>query len=178
MNPHNRNRISYGFKIGMAAILFLPIWTKLSAQQPDKTFKLNTYIGVVHPVVSYSAGAFNTNFKDSYIVGMPTGINVIKSGHLGFSLEMVPYIKVESGISKMNNFLFHPGVLFPLGKEFTFIARAAFETSGRYGVTPVISKVITHGQAGRLFLAIPLPVRFGNEHSASVSAAFQFGYIF
>jgi len=178
MNPINRNRSTYTFRIGIVFLFLAPICTKLLAQQPDQTFKLNTYIGIVHPIVSYSAGNFSTNFKNSYIVGMPTGINVLKSGHLGFSLEMVPYIKVENGVSKMSNFLFHPGVLFPLSKEFTFIARAAFETSGRYGFTPVLSKIITRGRAGRLFLAIPVPVRFGNEHSASVSAAFQFGYIF
>lgn len=174
----NHNRLPTIFKISITFLLSISTCSRLGAQENDKAFELNTYIGVVHPIVSYSTGNFTTNFKDSYLVGMPTGINVFKAGHVGFSLEMVPYIKVERGISKMSNFLFHPGVLFPLGKDFTFIARAAFETSGRYGITPVLSKTITHGHAGRLFLALPIPFRFGNEHSASLSAAFQFGFIF
>jgi len=144
----------------------------------DKPLNVSTYVGIVNPIVSYSSGDFSTNFTDSYIVGMPTGINVVRDGHLGFSLEMVPYLKFQDGTSKMSNFLFHPGVLFPLGRGFTFIGRAAFETSGRYGITPVVSKVVTHGQSGKLFVAVPIPLRFGNQIPGSVSAAFQFGFIF
>lgn len=178
MFPNNRHHSTFKFKIGLSFFMIVHIFSKLLAQQSDKAFKLNTYIGIVHPIVSYSASKFTTNFKDSYLVGIPTGLNVLKSGHLGFSIEMVPYIKVQSGKSKMSNFLFHPGILFPLGKDFTFVGRAAFETSGRYGITPVVSKIITHGQVGKLFLAIPFPIRFGNEQRTTVSAAFQFGYIF
>ncbi len=174
MKP-NRYHSSYHKTFCAAIIIILLSSLHLRAQQPSK---LVAYVGIVNPIVSLSSGTITPNFKDSYQVGMPTGINILREGHLGFSLEMVPYIKVASGNSKMSNFLFHPGVLFPIGKEFTFIARAAFETSGRYGLTPVLSKVITHGQAGKLFLATPFPVRFGNEQKISIAAAFQFGYIF
>jgi len=174
-NQHQSTKI---FRISLAFLIAVHIFSKSMAQESDKAFKLNAYIGIVHPIVSYSAGNFTSNFKDSYLVGIPTGINLLKPGHLGFSLEMVPYIKVQSDKSKMSNFLFHPGILFPLGKEFTFIGRAAFETSGRYGITPVISKIITHGQAGKLFLAMPFPVRFGNDQRTALSVAFQFGYVF
>ena len=178
MDQHNTNYSSYSRKISLTLLLLILSFTALLAQQMDKPLNVSTYVGIVNPIVSYSSGDFSTNFTDSYIVGMPTGINVVRDGHLGFSLEMVPYLKFQDGTSKMSNFLFHPGVLFPLGRGFTFIGRAAFETSGRYGITPVVSKVVTHGQSGKLFVAVPIPLRFGNQIPGSVSAAFQFGFIF
>jgi len=57
-------------------------------------------------------------------------------------MEFVPLIRAGNGTSKMNNFLFHPGALFGLGKGFTLATRAAFETSGRYGFTPVLNKIV------------------------------------
>ncbi|MNH20345.1 hypothetical protein D3C79_801090 [compost metagenome] len=178
MNDRYLNNNLYSKKILATFLLCSAFFINLFGQQTDKSLQVAAYVGIVHPIVSYSDKKFTTNFKDSYLVGMPTGINVRKEGHLGFSLEMVPYIKVQNGKSRMSNFLFHPGLLFPLRKGFTFIGRAAFETSGRYGLTPVISKVITHGQSGRLFIAVPLPIRFGNEQPMAIAAAFQFGFIF
>lgn len=174
------NRISRNpsYKIAVSIALLLALSAAVSSQEIDAPAKVTAYVGIVHPLVTYASGDFTPNFKDRYVVGMPTGINVRREGHLGFSLEMVPYISVQQGKSSMSNFLFHPGVLFPLGRGFTFIGRAAFETSGRFGFTPVLSKVITKGRSGDVFLAIPVPVRFGNEHDASVTAAFQFGFIF
>ncbi|MDX3916268.1 MULTISPECIES: hypothetical protein [Olivibacter] len=166
------------YKTTVSVTLLLAYSVGAASQEIDARVKVTAYVGVVHPIVTYASGDFTPNFKDRYVVGMPTGINIRRDGHLGFSLEMVPYISVQHGKSRMSNFLFHPGALFPLGKGFTFIGRAAFETSGRFGFTPVLSKVITKGHSGNLFLAVPVPIRFGNEHTASVTAAFQFGFIF
>src|SRR3954464_9271965 len=99
--------------------------------------KIATYVAIVHPIVTYSKDNPQYNFKDSYTVGMPVGVNIWKSTKVGFSLEMVPFIMAKNGSSRMSNFLFHPGVVVSLGKGFTFAGRAAFETAGRYGLTPV-----------------------------------------
>jgi hypothetical protein len=68
--------------------------------------------------------------------------------------------------------------LVALGKGYTFAGRAAFETSGRYGITPVFNKVIKKNKNSSYYIAIPLPVRFGNDKPASFTIAFQFGIAF
>src|SRR3982074_2694325 len=67
------------------------------------------YIGILHPLVSFSKGTTTSNFNGSYTVGMPTGVNIWKTPKLGFSLEVVPFIRASGRQSKMNNLLIHPG---------------------------------------------------------------------
>ncbi len=140
--------------------------------------KVAGYVGILHPIVTFSSTGTDTNFGDHYVVGMPTGINIWKSAKIGFSAEFVPTIRAENGTSKMANFLFHPGVLVALGKGWTFAGRAAFETSGRYGLTPVLNKTVIKGKSSSLFAAVPLPVRFGNDRPTSFTIGFQFGIAF
>jgi len=147
--------------------------------QPAQTYpKVTGYVGIVHPLVTFSSAGTDYNFNGHYVVGMPTGINLWKSNKIGFSMEFVPYIRNEAGTSKMSNFLFHPGVLVGLGKGYTFAGRAAFETSGRFGFTPVLNKVVVKNSSSSFFVALPLPVRFGNDKPTSFTAAFQFGVAF
>ena len=161
----------------VVALLFS--FTLVSAQTAAPVYpKIAGYVGVLHPLVTFSNDGTHTNFKGSYTVGMPTGINIWKSAGIGFSMEMVPFIRAENGVSKMNNFLFHPGVLVALGKGYTFAGRAAFETSGRYGITPVLNKVVVKKKNYSYFAAIPLPARFGNDKPATFTVAFQFGIVF
>ncbi|WP_337040368.1 hypothetical protein [Emticicia sp. 17c] len=135
------------------------------------------YVGIVHPVVTFSQ--HNTiNFKDNYVVGFPMGINLWKTNKIGFSLEIVPHILTENGISRMNNLLIHPGVIVALGKGFTFAGRAAFETSGRYGLTPVLNKIVKRNKNTNYYIALPLPLRVGNNKPLSFTIGFQFGLSF
>ena len=140
--------------------------------------KTTTFFGVVHPIVTYSSDKPIYNFKDYYLVGFPTGINVWKSKKIGYSLEIIPYIKSDKTISKMSNLLIHPGVLVSLGDGFTFIGRAAFETSGRYGLTPVLNKTVVKTNNCSYYVSLPLPVRFGNNQPTSVTLAVQMGIVF
>ena len=140
--------------------------------------KITGYVGIVQPIVTYSKDGTVTNFKDYYLVGFPTGINIWKGNKIGFSFEIIPNIKFENGTSKMNNLVFQPGVLVALCHGYTFAGRAAFETSGRYGITPVFNKVIKKNKNSSYYIAIPLPVRFGNDKPASFTIAFQFGIAF
>ena len=152
---------------------------KQTAAQPQQTYpKVTAYVGILHPLVTYSKEEVHKNFDGAYVVGMPTGINIWKSAKIGFSMEFVPLIRAANGNSKMNNFLFHPGALFGLGKGFTLATRAAFETSGRYGFTPVLNKIVKKGQSCSYFVAVPVPVRFGNDQPTSLTVGFQFGIIF
>lgn len=80
--------------------------------------------------------------------------------------------------AKCPTFFLHPGVLVSLGDGFTFAGRLAFETSGRYGLTPVLNKVIIKNKTSSFFAAIPIPFRFGNDKPFSATVAFQFGLSF
>lgn len=140
--------------------------------------KITGYFGILHPIITLSDEQTNVNFRDYYAVGFPTGINIWKSSKIGFSFEIVPNIKVQGNSDKVTNILFHPGVLVALGNGYTFAGRAAFESSGRYGFTPVLNKTVIKSDNCSYFVALPLPVRFGNDHPATFTVGFQFGIAF
>lgn len=151
----------------------------VSAQDSPPVYpRMAGYVGILHPLVTFSREETVTNFKDYYVVGLPTGINLWKSQKVGFSVEVVPLIRAQNGTSRMANLLFHPGVLIGLGHGFTLAGRAAFETAGRYGFTPVLNKIVKKAKNSGYFVAVPIPVRFGNDHPASVTLGFQFGITF
>ena len=145
---------------------------------PSNYPKITTYVGTIHPIVTFSKNKPLYNFDGAYVGGLPTGINIWKNAKIGFSLEFVPFIRASGGSSKMSNFLFHPGVLFALGKGYTLATRAAFETSGRYGITPVLNKVLIKSKNSSLYVAIPVPARFGNNQPSTLALGFQFGIAF
>ena len=164
--------------VALTILLYISICCpqKLSAQTNSTVYpRIAGHAGIVHPIISFNSTASHANFKGSYTVGMPIGINIWKSSKIGFSMEIVPFIRAENGSSRVSNTLIHPGILFALGKGYTFAGRAAFETSGRYGFTPVLNKVLVKKKHHSFFAAIPLPVRFGNSLRASSTIAFQFG---
>lgn len=140
--------------------------------------KITGYFGILHPIVTVSKDQTNVNFRDYYTVGFPTGINIWKNEKIGFSFEIVPNIKSDEQVSKVTNIVFHPGVLVALGSGYTFAGRVAFESGGRYGVTPVFNKTIIKSKNCSYFAAVPLPLRFGNDNPASFTVGFQFGIAF
>ncbi|WP_449438370.1 hypothetical protein [Pedobacter steynii] len=153
--------------------------TSYAQNSPSQVYpKIAGYVGILHPIVTFSNAGTDHNFGKHYVVGMPVGINIWKSKSIGFSAEFVPSIRAENGSSKMANFTFHPGVLVALSSGFTFAGRVAFETSGRYGITPVLNKTVAKGKGSSLFVAVPLPLRFGNDKPASFALGFQFGIAF
>lgn len=133
------------------------------------------YQGIIHPLVTFSDHAPEFNFTDYYVVGFPVGVNLWKSGKLGYSLEIVPFMRAANGTSRVSNVLFHPGFLFGLGNGFTLATRMAFETSGRYGITPVLNKTFRRPGPMSYFVAMPMPLRFGNDRAASFTVGLQFG---
>ncbi|WP_225309540.1 hypothetical protein [Larkinella humicola] len=152
--------------------------TAIAQETPPVYPRIAGYVGILHPLVTFSGEETVTNFDTYYIVGLPTGINIWKSPKIGFSVEIVPLIRAENGTSKVANLLFHPGVLVSLGHGFTLAGRAAFETAGRYGFTPVLNKIVKKNKNSGYFVAVPVPVRFGNNHPTSVTIGFQFGISF
>ena len=68
---------------------------------PVQTYpKIAGYVGLLHPIATFSSAGTETNFKNYYAVGMPVGINIWKSARIGFSAEFVPTIRAEAGTSK------------------------------------------------------------------------------
>jgi hypothetical protein len=59
-------------------LLFHPKISK--AQPPPITYpKVAGYVGMIHPLVTFSEDGTTTNFDGYYVVGKPTGINIWKS---------------------------------------------------------------------------------------------------
>jgi hypothetical protein len=105
-------------------------------------------------------------------------VNFWKSSKTAFSIEIIPFIKAENGISKANNILFHPGLVFDVGNGFRISTRVAFETAGRYGFTPVFTKTIYKAKSNSYYIALGLPARFGNDKPGSIGTALQIGTAF
>jgi len=140
--------------------------------------KVVGYMAVIHPIITLDKNGNTTNFSDGYTVGFPTGIHILKSDRFGYSFEVVPFIKSADGTSKVNNVLFHPGLIFRFPKSWILYTRMAFETSGRYGFTPSISKIVYKAKYNNFFVTIPVPLRFGNDKPASIGFGLQMGLTF
>jgi hypothetical protein len=135
------------------------------------------YLSFIFPLVTV-AGTTTYNFNGSTNIGFPVGVNVLYSDKFGFSYEFTPTIKAGGGTSKMSNLLFDPGTMFRFQHGFTFISRLAFETSGRYGFTPVFNQVYARTRDVNYFVALSTPVRFGNSAPSSIGLNLQIGFTF
>lgn len=152
----------------------------LSQSQATSTNYPNvvSYLSFILPVVTIDKNTTSTNFTHATVIGFPTGVNILYSDRFGFSFELTPFIRSASGTSKMTNILFHPGTMFRFKHAFTIISRLAFETSGRYGFTPVFNKTLVKTKVANYFMAVSLPARFGNNAPASIGGNIQFGLTF
>jgi hypothetical protein len=137
--------------------------------------RVTGYFSVLHPIGTWNKEGFHDNFSDVYTLVFPFGMNILKNNKFGVSFEIAPAIRTEQNTSKVSSVLFHPGAMFRFKHGFTFIGRAAFETNGRFGFTPVFNQVIKKGKNASLYLALPLPVRFGNSLPPSLTTGIQIG---
>ena len=152
--------------------------TQTPKPEPVKYPKVVGYLSFIIPVVTMDKNTTTTNFTTATSIGFPVGVNIFYSDRFGFSYEFTPTIKSQNSTSKTSNLLFDPGPMFRFDHGFTFIPRLAFETSGRYGVTPVFNQIIKRTKFVNYFVAASLPVRFGNQEAASIGGNIQFGFIF
>lgn len=157
-------------------ILFFMI--ESHAQSPVTYPRVTGYFSILNPIGAWTKNGFTSNFKTTYSVGFPFGMNLLKSERFGISFEVAPTVRTEKSISKISSILFHPGAMFRFQHGFTFIGRMAFETNGRYGLTPVFNKVIKRGKDASLFLSVPIPVRFGNDMPVFFGTGLQVGVSF
>jgi len=141
--------------------------------------KVVGYLSFILPLETLQSGTFTPNFDHhTTSIGFPVGVNVLYSDHFGFSYEFTPTVKASGGTSKVSNLLFDPGTMFRFDHGFTIITRLAFETSGRYGFTPVFNQVYARTKAVNYFVAFSLPNRFGNAEAYSLGLNLQIGFTF
>lgn len=137
------------------------------------------YLSFILPLETLQSGNFTPNFDHhTTTIGFPVGVNVLYSKSFGFSYELTPTVKASGGTSKMSNLVFDPGTMFRFDHGFTIISRLAFETSGRYGFTPVFNQIYARTKDVNYFVALSLPTRFGNSQAASIGLNLQIGFIF
>jgi hypothetical protein len=169
-----RSSISLLFSLIVLSLLAPPQAVVAQAGQHDHP-RTVLYQGILHPLVTLSDHAPVFNFSEYYLVGFPVGVNLWKTANIGYSLEVVPFVRAEGGTSRVSNVLIHPGLLLGLGKGFALASRLAFETSGRYGLTPVLNKTFRRPGPVSYFVAMPLPIRFGTDRAASFTIGLQVG---
>jgi hypothetical protein len=136
------------------------------------------YMSFILPIVTVNKEATTFNFNGTTSIGFPVGVNVLYSDKFGFSYEFTPTIKSTGSTSKVSNLLFDPGTMFRFEHGFTIITRLAFETSGRYGFTPVFNQVYARSKYVNYFIAFSLPARFAAAEPASIGLNVQFGFTF
>lgn len=136
------------------------------------------YLSFIIPVVTLQGSKTTTNFTNATSIGFPVGVNILYSDKFGFSYEITPTIKASGNTSKMSNLLFDPGPMFRLKHGFTIISRLAFETSGRYGFTPVLNKIVMRTKDVNYSISLSLPTRFGNNEASSIGTNVQFVFGF
>jgi hypothetical protein len=164
--------------IGLIVFLMLIDFHRILGQEvkPESTpTKIQGYFAVFHPIDGYNTP---TNFKDSYLVGFPIGINIFKHEKIGYSFELFPFILADSTGSRVNKIVFHPGAVFRLNHGFSCAARIAFESTGRYGLTQVLTKTVKKTKTGGFGVSLVVAERFGNQSPASVSFGIGVGLSF
>jgi hypothetical protein len=140
--------------------------------------KIVTYSCFFLPIVSTNTKTTTWNFTNTFSIGFAAGINILYSDRFGISYDMGPVITTTGGLSKVSNFIFDPGTIFRFKKGLSLVTRVAFETAGRYGFGTVLAKAFTPAKKNSLFVAVGMPVRFGNNLPASIGATFFFGIAF
>jgi hypothetical protein len=177
-------------KVFFVACLFLvlsagnSLFAQSASAPPSPPYpQTKAYLSFIIPWVTFQGKTVTPEFKTATTIGFPFGILVLYSATFGFSFEITPSIMYEhqtakSPASKTGNVLFDPGPMFRFKHGWTLIPRLAFETGGRYGITPVLNKIVARTRALNYFVAVSTPMRAGNSEPTSIGANLQIGCIF
>jgi hypothetical protein len=143
--------------------------------------KVVGYLSFIIPMVTINQNTTTNDFTggiNNFAIGFPVGVNVLYSEHFGFSYEITPTVQTSPSTTKTSKILFDPGPMFRFQHGFTIVTRLAFETTGRYGFTPVFNEIYARTKAVNYFVALSVPARFGNSELPSVGLNLQIGFIF
>lgn len=169
--------------IAFSVVLIRPVFAQDAAHAAETYPRVKAYMSFIIPWVTINKNTTTTEFQNATTIGFPVGVNVYYRKTFGFSYEFTPSVTWSTpagkgGTSKTSNLLFDPGPIFRFDHGFNIIARLAFETQGRFGVTPVFNKVYLRTQAADYWFSVSLPARFGNNAPASIGANLQIGFTF
>jgi hypothetical protein len=170
--------------LGLFVSLFVLFQMNLFSQPqpvPQTYPRVVGYLSFILPMVTMNKNTTTNDFEggvNEFAIGFPVGVNVLYSQHFGFSYEITPTVQASPGSTKTSKILFDPGPMFRFSHGFTFIPRLAFETSGRYGFTPVFNEVFARTSVANYFVALSLPARFGNSEFPTIGLNLQLGLIF
>jgi hypothetical protein len=177
VNPafvRQRGMKNYFFPTGCTLFAWLAAMSPLFSQNPAPTeypTKISAYLGIVHPVATFSDGSITPNFRDYYQTGMTMATIIRKHPKYAWNLELVGFVRAQDGVSRANNLMLHPGVTFFARKNWAFTPRMGFESSGRYGPSLIIGKKMFQiGPHAFTFNWVNL-LRFGNDLPASYTVA-------
>lgn len=155
-------------------LLFIPLLLhigELLSQDLQSNLVKGIHIGVVQPFVAFHKKRITSiSDYDFYMVGFPVGITFNSSETVYFDFEVVPFIKpyINDHTKPYEvHILYHPGVLVPIGHNFTLGLRAAFEPEiDQFGFTPLINKSYKLRRDNLIFTELVFPGRFGPEKSS------------
>lgn len=167
-------------KITFCNFIFLLFsFAAFSQTPPAPETKVSAYIGIVHPLITFTEQETTFNFNNSYLVGLTTAIIIKKAEKYAYNLELVAFVRSQDGVSKASNLMIHPGVTRYFKNNFSITPRLGFESNGRYGFTFVFTK--TMFKAAKIhpvnFNLVNL-YRFGAEQPASITLAINLTFGF
>ncbi len=169
------------FATALLSLLDLNSFAQSQPQPAPLYPKTVGYLSFILPMFTGNKDKITNDFSggvNEFAIGFPVGINVLYSEHFGFSYEITPTIQASPGTTKTSKILFDPGPMFRFSHGFTIITRLAFETTGRYGFTPVFNEVYARTKVANYFVAFSLPARFGNSELPTLGLNLQIGLIF
>jgi hypothetical protein len=103
---------------------------------------------------------------------------VKKAKNYAYNLEFVGFVRSQDGISRMNNFMLHPGVSFYFKKDWGLTPRLGFETGGRFGPSLIVTKTIAKPSGHPINFNLVNLLRFGNDQGASFTNAINLTFGF
>jgi hypothetical protein len=171
-------RFNYPYKILFLTFFFYLTFSYSAFSQGTADTKVGAYIGIVHPIYTVQKGRLKPNFKDYYQVGMTTAVIIRKAPKYAYNLEVVGFVRNEKGITRMNNFMLHPGVTFFRKNDWMITPRMGFETSGRFGPTLIFAKTVAKPGGHPVNANLVNLLRFGDDKGASFTQAINITFGF
>ncbi|WMJ74698.1 hypothetical protein RCC89_16210 [Cytophagaceae bacterium ABcell3] len=155
----------------MGALYGTPIFAQTGAVEVQKVEspRVGGYLGVVTSMFETTFEAPDSRILPLRSIGIPFGVNFWLHEKLAFSIEFVPILSIQAENFRTEGLLVHPGLIWNLSEKTSFSGRVAFESNGQFGFTPIIARSLYTGKYSSYSIAIPVPVRFGNQMPANMA---------
>jgi len=139
--------------------------------------QLGGHFGFAFPLVAHGNGT-TTSISDDFVLVVPMGITVKRSGTFAFDLEFAPVIQNDP---RHIDLTIHPGLAWGIGGGYSIGSRIAFDVgSATWGFTPLFNKgLVEMGKSAMFFGELDVPIRFKEDAAGkgytSIGLAVVFG---